>query len=109
MSRDLAVGLIMEARRMREPPRAAGLAQVAIRLPDQALARWPGDLVALRHKGQALVLLGRAKEGLLIYDTLLKTAPNYEKALDERVALELEVQEGARDAAVQAVEVNSWS
>ena len=62
--------------------RAAGLAQVAIGLLDQALARWPGDLVALRHKGQALVILGRPTEGLRIYDAVLKAAPNYEKALD---------------------------
>ena len=111
MSRELAVGLTMEARRMREPPRGAGLAQVAIGLLDQALARWPDDLVALRHKGQALVLLGRPKEGLRIYDTLLNAAPNYEKALDERVslALELEDREGALTAAAQAVKVNPCS
>jgi predicted CXXCH cytochrome family protein len=111
MSRELAVGLTIEARRIREPPRAAGLTQVAIELLDQALARWPDDLVALRHKGQALVLLGRPKEGLHIYDTLLKAAPNYEKALDERVslALELEDREGALAAAAQAVGVNPWS
>jgi hypothetical protein len=111
MSRELAAGLMMEARAMRDPPRAAGLAQAAIGPLDQALARWPDDLVALRHKGLALVLLGRPKEGLHLYDTLLKTAPNYERALDERVllALELEDREGALAAAAQAVNLNPWS
>ena len=57
------------------------------------------------------MLLGQPTEGLHIYDTLLKTAPNYEQALDERVslALELEDREGARAAAAQAVKVNPWS
>ena len=41
MSREVAVGLIMEARRMREPPRSAGLAQMAIGPLDQALRDGP--------------------------------------------------------------------
>ncbi len=57
------------------------------------------------------MLLGRPTEGLHIYDTLLKTAPSYEQALDERVSLAPGAGRpgSAWAAAVQAVKVNPWS
>jgi predicted CXXCH cytochrome family protein len=109
--RELGIGLTLEARRPGEGTRRTRLARAAIDLLDQALARRPDDLAALRYRAQATALAGRPAEGLRLYDALLAEAPGYEKALDERVSLALEV-EDRRDAlapARQAVAVNPWS
>jgi tetratricopeptide (TPR) repeat protein len=111
MSRELAIGLVYEARRMREPPRRTRAALAALGVLDQTLARWPDDLLSLRAKAQALAMSGRAREGFRIYDELLKRIPDYEQALDERVslALELDDREGVLTPARRAVAVNPWS
>ena len=51
------------------------------------------------------------REGLQVYDTVLKQAPDYEQALDERVALALELgdSKAALAPALRAVAVNPWS
>jgi len=110
MSRELGIGLALEGRRSREPALGARLAQAAVGLLDQALAQQPDDLVALRLKAQALSVLGRSREGMQIDDMVLKQAPDYEQALDERVSLALKLsdRQAALAPALRAVAVNPW-
>jgi hypothetical protein len=111
MVRELAIGLAYEARRLPEPPRQARLARQALDLLNQAVEHAPDDLVALRAQAQSLAMSGRAREALRAYDKLLERAPDYEQALDERVALalELEDRQGGLAPARRAVDVNPWS
>jgi hypothetical protein len=111
MLRELSIGLAFEARRLPEPSRKARLARQALDLLSQAIEHSPDDLVALRAQAQSLAMSGRAREALRAYDKLLERAPDYEQALDERVALALELEDrhGGLAPARRAVEVNPWS
>lgn len=111
MSRELAIGLAYEARRLTEPRQRTRLAWTALGLLERALTQRPEDLVALRARAQALVVSGRTREGVSVYDAILKLAPDYEQALDERVSLALELEDARSGLAParRAVEVNPWS
>src|SRR5262249_11675820 len=105
------IGLTHEGQRLQESPRRAQLAQVALRLMAQPLAQRPDDLVALRARALALAMTGRAKEGLRVLDEVLKRSPDYEHALNERVALALELNNQRTDLplALHAVSLNPWT
>jgi len=111
MSRELAIGLAFEGRALREPTIRARLAQTAAGLLDKSLAQRPDDLVALRVKALALGTSGRAGEGIRVYEGLLKQAPDYERALDDRVSLAIQTgdRQGALTPAMHAVAINPWS
>lgn len=110
-TRELAIGLAYEARRPGERRQQARLARMALESLGETLQREPGDLVAWRAKAQALAISGRAKEALQIFDSVLEKAPQYEQALDERVALALELGDKRADPtpALRAVAVNPYS
>jgi Flp pilus assembly protein TadD len=56
-------------------------------------------------------MTGRAREGLRVLDAVLKRAPDYEPALNERVALALALDNQPTDLALaqRAVTLNPWS
>jgi Tfp pilus assembly protein PilF len=56
-------------------------AAFALPLIEQALAAWPGDVIAWEAKGFALGLLGQSKAGLEAFRTALTLEPNREAAL----------------------------
>jgi tetratricopeptide (TPR) repeat protein len=110
MSRELAIGLTLEATQVADSPVRVNMAGMAVDLLDRALNRWPEDLVALRYKAQALALANRPRDGLRLFDDVIKRAPNYENALDERVllALRAEIREAGLAPSKRAVDVNPW-
>jgi tetratricopeptide (TPR) repeat protein len=61
-------------------------------------------------KAQALAHLGRWKEATLLDESVLRSAPSYEQALDECVLYSIELGdiEAALAPARQAVAVNPW-
>jgi tetratricopeptide (TPR) repeat protein len=110
MGREMGMGLTLEARWVPVSPLKVHLAEMAIDLLDQAVARWADDVVALRYKAQALALANRQAEGVHLFDSVLQKVPSYENALDERViiALNSEVRESGFAPSQRAVEINPW-
>jgi tetratricopeptide (TPR) repeat protein len=78
---------------------------------DRALANHPDDLAARQAKALALALSGHRSEGIQLEQSVLKSAPKYEEALDACLALAIEQGDipSALAAARQAVALNPWS
>jgi tetratricopeptide (TPR) repeat protein len=83
----------------------------ALGLLDQALAKRPDDLVGRHAKAQALAILGRRKEAIPLDESVLRSAPLYEQALDDCMsnAIALGDSQAALALASQAVAANPWS
>ncbi len=111
LGRELGIALTSEGEGLRRTQQTLLLGNQALALLDQALAKWPDDLVALCMKAQALAHVGRLKEATQIDLSVLRSAPAYEQALDEFVMYSIELGEtqAALAPARQAVALNPWS
>jgi len=111
LGRELAIALASERPRLPDTPEVRRMGSLVLSLLDEALAKRPDDLVARRVKAQTLVMSGRRADALRLVESVLRSAPSYEKALDE--CLSYAIAEGDVQAALapasQAVVVNPWS
>ena len=111
LGRELAIALASEGPRLPNTPQVRRMGLLVLSLLDKALADRPDDLVARRMKAQALALSGRLSEALPLVESVLKIAPDDEKALGEFLsyAIDLGNIEAAAAPARQAVALNPWS
>jgi hypothetical protein len=111
LGRELAIALTSEGPELPDTPQIRQMGSLVLALLDKALAQRPDDLVALRMKAQALALSGRRADALPLIESVLKSAPTYEKALEDYLsyAIDLGKIEAARAPAERAVAVNPWS
>src|SRR5262249_51253324 len=111
LGRELAIALMSEVRGLSDTPQVRGAGYLALSLLDQALADRPDDPVARRAKAQALAVLGRLTEAIRLEDSVVRSDPPYEQALDDcrSSAMELGATQAALAPARQAAAVNPWS
>jgi Flp pilus assembly protein TadD len=111
LGRELAIALTSEGPLLPDTPRVRQMGAGVLALLDRALAQRPDDLMARRMKARALALTGRRADALRLVESVLKSAPQHEKALDE--CLSYAIDEGDIQAALapafQAVAINPWS
>jgi hypothetical protein len=111
LSRELGLALTFEGEGLPDSPRVRQLGYLALAYLDTALAERPGDLLAQRSRAKALALLRRHKEALQLDESVVKSAPSYEQALDECVQNAIEIQDHrtALPFAERSVTLNPWS
>jgi predicted CXXCH cytochrome family protein len=111
LGRELAIALTSEWRDRPDAPQVRQTASLVMALLDQALARRPDDLTARRMKAEALALSGHRDDALRLIDSVLRSAPSDEHALDQYLvyAIELGDSQHALAPLRRAVEVNPWS
>jgi tetratricopeptide (TPR) repeat protein len=108
LGRELAIALALEGPRLPDSPQVRQMAGLVLSLLDKALAAHPGDLMAGRMKAQVLALAGQHAQAARVIDSVLKTAPEYERALDQALSYAIDLGEipAALTYARQAVAVN---
>jgi tetratricopeptide (TPR) repeat protein len=111
LGRELAIALTAEWQGLPDTPQVKQMGSLALDLLDRSLANQPDDLIALRSKAQALALSGRRREAMQLDESVLKSAPSYELALDDVVsyAIALGDAQAALAPARQAVAANPGS
>ncbi len=108
LGRELAIALMSEVPDLTNTPR---IRQRASSLLDQALARSPDDLAARRMRAQVLERSGHDADAMRLIESVLRSAPADEHALDQYLvyAIKSEAIPHALAPARQAVAVNPWS
>jgi predicted CXXCH cytochrome family protein len=111
LQRELAIALTCDGPRLPDSPQVRRMGTLVLSLLDKAVAERPEDLVARRMKAQVLALTGHRSDALPIVESVLRSAPSYEKALDECLsyAIDLGDIQAALAPARQAVALNPWS
>jgi hypothetical protein len=110
LGRERALALMAEGRGLPDTPPVRRMGSLALSLLDRALAKRPDDLVVQRAKAQALALAGRLKEAIQLDESVLRSSPSYEQALDDCMSYAIELGDirAALEPARQAVAVNPW-
>jgi hypothetical protein len=105
LGRELAIALTSEWPRLPDTPQVRRMGSFVMPRLDQALADRPDDLVVRRMKAMAMALMGRRTEAIREVESVLRTAPSYEKALDECLSYAIDAGDiaTARSHARQAV------
>ncbi len=111
LGREMAIALAHEAPRLPNTPKVTQAGPYVLNQLNQALAQRPDDLVARRMMAQLLSLTGHPREALRVAESVLKSAPAYEDALDEylRYAIDAEDAQAALAPATRAVKLNPYS
>ncbi len=111
LGRELAIALTSEWRDRPDAPGVRQSASLILALLDQALAKRPDDLAARRMKAQALALSGHRTDALRLIDSVLRSDPTDERALDQYLvyAIEQGDLQNALAPARRAVHVDPWS
>jgi hypothetical protein len=111
LGRELAIAAMYEVRGRPVTPSLRRMGSWALGLLDQALAQRPEDPVVRRARAEALVLLGRKQDALQVDQSVLRSAPSYEQALDDGIvyAIELGDSQAARTLARRVVALNPGS
>jgi predicted CXXCH cytochrome family protein len=111
MGRELAIALALEGPRLTDSPEVRTIGSFVLSALDKAVALRPDDLLASRMKAQVLALSGRRRDALGIVKTVLRSAPDDEKALEQYLGYAID--EGDTRAALapaqHAVALNPWS
>ena len=111
LGREMAIAVMSEVRGLPDTPDVKRAGSLALSLLDQALAKRPDDPVGRLTKAQTLELLGRRKEAIMLDESVLRSAPSYEQALDDCLsyAIALGDNNAALAPAKRAVAINPWS
>jgi Tfp pilus assembly protein PilF len=111
LGRELAIALALEGPRLPASPQVRQMEPLVLSLLENAVATQPGDLMARRMKAQVLALTGNRALALTVIDSVLRSAPADEKALDQAVkyAIDLGDIPSALTHARRAVAVNPYS
>jgi Flp pilus assembly protein TadD len=111
LERELAIALTDEGPRLPDTPAVRQIGANDLFVLGRAIARHPEDVEARRMMARALTLSSRRAEALRLVESVLESAPSYEKALDDFTAFAID--EGQSQAALaparRAVELNPWS
>jgi hypothetical protein len=111
LGRELAIALTAEGPRLPDTPQVRQMGSFVMERLDRAVAVRPEDLVARRMKAMAMALMGRRAEAIREVESVLRSAPSYEKALDECLSYAVDAGDiaTARSHAAQAVAADPWS
>ncbi len=111
MDRELAIAVTSEGPRLPNTPRIRRVGSLVLSFLDKEIAERPDDLVGRRMKAQALSLTGHRADAIALLESVLKSAPSYEQALDDLLAQA--IKQGSVETALrparQAVALNPWS
>ena len=87
------------------------MATLVLSLLDKAVTAQPGDLMAGRMKAQVLALTGRRVQAARVIASVLKAAPEYEKALEQALTYAIDLGDTSAGLAYarRAVAINPYS
>ena len=111
LGRELAIAVALEGPRLPDSPQVRQMSTLVLSLLDKAVTAEPGDLMAGGMKAQVLALTGRRVQASRVIDSVLKAAPEYEKALEQALTYAIDLGDTSAGLAYaqRAVDLNPHS